>query len=138
MTRKNRTRLTWSGNIEAQQQSDIAFAKAIKKRKVKIVKRKKKKQKHHDKSHKTPFIDYKKYLKSKWWKTRRLVALDKADNKCSQCNSTIHLSVHHLNYTRLNKEKDEDLVVLCRDCHAGEHNIPTELDMEYTNIINEQ
>jgi len=63
-------------------------------------------------------IEYQEYLKSDWWRSRRLVALRKANLYCEICTEEQNLEVHHKNYHNLWHEKDEDLVVLCEMCHT--------------------
>ena len=66
--------------------------------------------------------DYEEYLKTTHWQNERLGALSRASNKCQVCNGTVGgLNVHHRTYERLGKELPEDLIVLCRDCHALFH-----------------
>lgn len=65
--------------------------------------------------------DYKNYLKDDLWKKRRKKALFRAGYRCSRCGATRNLDVHHLTYARIGAEDEDDLVVLCRRCHAAEH-----------------
>ena len=37
------------------------------------------------------------------------------------CGSKDELNVHHKNYQHLKHEHTEDLLVLCRLCHANQH-----------------
>ncbi len=67
---------------------------------------------------------YECYLKSNWWKERRRLALLRCNRRCSTCGGTKFLQVHHLNYLHLGDEQDEDLEVLCRDCHREKHDLP--------------
>jgi hypothetical protein len=67
---------------------------------------------------------YECYLKSNWWKERRRLALLRCDRRCSVCGARKSLQVHHLNYLHLGDEQDEDLEVLCRDCHREKHDLP--------------
>jgi hypothetical protein len=63
------------------------------------------------------------YYKTEHWKTRRAEALE--DNEfegCEICGSTKSLNVHHKNYFHLFNERDEDLMVVCRECHEELHN----------------
>lgn len=108
--------LAWSGNLEAQRQYEAARARLKPRSKAK--KRKKKKQRRVKFVAKT---GYQKYLRSEWWRGRRLKALEYAGRRCERCQSTRRLEVHHRNYHRLFGELDVDLEVLCRDCHAGHH-----------------
>lgn len=68
--------------------------------------------------------DYKAYLRSAHWDIVRRRALLRAGNQCKGCESTHILDVHHLSYKRLWREKESDVIVLCRDCHALIHNLP--------------
>jgi len=61
--------------------------------------------------------DYNNYLRSKEWKEKRKVALDRAHHRCQLCNSPKFLEVHHRTYERFGDELPEDLTVLCQDCH---------------------
>lgn len=66
-------------------------------------------------------MPYQKYLRSTHWSIVRARALGYADHRCFYCGATDHLDVHHLTYARRGCELDEDLMVLCRTCHAIEH-----------------
>jgi len=68
-------------------------------------------------------ISYDEYLQSPWWRKRRHARLKKANWKCERCAASVAsvANVHHLNYDRLGAERDTDLEVLCRRCHAGHH-----------------
>ena len=67
---------------------------------------------------------YREYLGSWDWLWTRKRALHRAGYRCERCRSAEHLEVHHLTYERLGHERDEDLEVLCRDCHAVHHGQP--------------
>lgn len=64
---------------------------------------------------------YTEYLKSDHWKKTRKKALKRAKNRCQLCNKKSKLQVHHRTYKNKGKEKNEDLIVLCNDCHAKFH-----------------
>lgn len=66
-------------------------------------------------------LPYSEYLKTEWWRQRRLKALTWAEHRCQVCNADNRLEVHHRTYERLGHERDADLVVLCRDCHGLFH-----------------
>jgi len=78
---------------------------------------------------------YDEYINSKAWKKRRNRKLRTAIWHgrfvfCRGCQCFVWFSfgnvqVHHLTYARLGRERDEDLVVLCRGCHAYLHCKPT-------------
>lgn len=61
---------------------------------------------------------YKAYLQSPEWRATRERVLARAGLRCERCQSYGDgLDVHHLRYTSLGHEPDEDLEVLCRPCH---------------------
>jgi len=60
---------------------------------------------------------HRRYIQSDEWKARRLRALELGGNHCRVCGATEKLEVHHLTYTRLGYEDDDDLMVLCSLCH---------------------
>lgn len=73
---------------------------------------------------------YANYIRSTAWDRKRFAACSRAGWKCEKCGvegrrvGTIKvtgLEAHHLTYDRIGMESDEDLVVLCRSCHAGMH-----------------
>jgi 5-methylcytosine-specific restriction endonuclease McrA len=67
-------------------------------------------------------LEYREYLKSKWWKKisgeRR-----KIDGfKCVICKSKKNLNVHHLSYKNVGCENTyTDLITLCHKCHSIKH-----------------
>jgi hypothetical protein len=66
--------------------------------------------------------DYQTYLRSPEWQKQRLAALKRAGNRCQM--DALHLGqlhVHHNTYDRLGREKPEDLIVLCENCHVLFH-----------------
>ncbi len=64
---------------------------------------------------------YDEYLRSPIWQRTRELALEYYGRKCCLCNSSERLNVHHRTYERRGHERLADLIVLCRDCHAGYH-----------------
>lgn len=65
--------------------------------------------------------DYQKYINSKWWREKRMERLKLDGFKCQLCGSGMNLNVHHINYENLGKENIDDIVTLCRSCHAKVH-----------------
>lgn len=65
--------------------------------------------------------EYNRYIASKEWRERRKAALQRAEHRCQVCNSKQNLQVHHRTYSRFGNERDADLTVLCRRCHALFH-----------------
>lgn len=64
---------------------------------------------------------YVKYIKSKRWKSKKRQAFEHFGNRYSICGKDYDLQVHHLTYERLGNEPMDDLMILCQDCHAVEH-----------------
>jgi hypothetical protein len=69
--------------------------------------------------------DYKKYIRSPWWKKRRLQHLEREPN-CILCGTDKGLQVHHIRYTYKGQsvlfcERDEDLRTGCGRCHRKAH-----------------
>jgi len=73
-------------------------------------------------------VGYKNYLKTKHWKYKRISIYRKYDRRCTKCGEAFQLidsNVHHLTYERVGNELDEDLVLLCKECHKKVHGIET-------------
>jgi hypothetical protein len=60
------------------------------------------------------------YLNSEEWKHKRKLMMDFYKGKCQKCNS-FATDMHHLTYDNIFKEKFDDLIPLCRNCHQKEH-----------------
>ena len=67
-------------------------------------------------------MTYEEYILSWMWRDKRdyIISLRK---ECEKCKSKKYLNVHHKTYETLGNEGDEDLILLCRDCHKKEHGI---------------
>jgi hypothetical protein len=67
---------------------------------------------------------YQKFLASEYWQQVREVVIQR-DRCCQLCGSTNPLQVHHLSYEHYRDEMNhlEDLITLCNECHAFEHEI---------------
>lgn len=61
------------------------------------------------------------YLQTPHWDARRAIALERAGFMCEACCSTGFLQVHHLRYSSLFNEPDEDLMSICSNCHRLAH-----------------
>lgn len=58
------------------------------------------------------------------WKEARRRALKRAGFACQLCNSKDKtLNVHHRTYERRGNEQNNDIIVLCEDCHRKFHDI---------------
>ena len=64
---------------------------------------------------------YKEYIKSAEWRQRRERYYLTHMKECRACKSTYRVSLHHLSYRNVGKEKDEELVPLCWQCHEEYH-----------------
>lgn len=65
--------------------------------------------------------NYRVYLQSDEWQELREMALERAGYRCQICSSTDGLQVHHRTYENIFEEDEEDLTVLCEDCHELFH-----------------
>lgn len=65
-------------------------------------------------------FEYLSYIGSDEWKelSNRLKEKYK---QCNQCGSEKLLEAHHITYENLYNEKDEDIEILCHDCHIQTH-----------------
>lgn len=65
-------------------------------------------------------LEYQAYLSTDHWKNKRSTILEKRGCTCEKCEEWGN-EIHHLTYDNLWNEKDEDLQVLCDDCHEATH-----------------
>lgn len=70
--------------------------------------------------------DYYKYLQSEEWYNFRQKILLGRGGMCEICNSTDNLRVHHITYENGVKVKENDVCLLCDDCHRKVHEIMDE------------
>ena len=61
--------------------------------------------------------EYTAYMQSEKWKRRKARLYNKRGHACERCGSTWQLEVHHKNYDRLEHELDDDLLIVCVNCH---------------------
>lgn len=66
------------------------------------------------------------YLKSKEWKTKRLLVLKRDNYVCQSCLKSKATEVHHLTYKHVFNEPLFELVSICNPCHT----LITKLDRE--------
>lgn len=64
---------------------------------------------------------YDAYMVSAEWRERRHAVLKRDNQECRQCGERHGLTVHHLTYARVFRERLEDLITLCRNCHEQRH-----------------
>lgn len=63
---------------------------------------------------------YHEYIVSAEWKAKSRTFIA-SRGKCEICGSIRQLQSHHKHYYTLGFEEQDDIRVLCADCHAGEH-----------------
>ena len=82
-----------------------------------------------NKSSMDSFESYSDYLKSSEWKSIAKKIRKRDEFKCTKCNSSESLQVHHTSYDNIFNERNhlEDLILLCDCCHKKEHNIKEEV-----------
>lgn len=66
-------------------------------------------------------LPYNLYLRTQHWKQMRALAIDRYGRTCVLCDGDDNVNVHHRTYERIGRERLDDLVVLCRKCHASHH-----------------
>jgi hypothetical protein len=66
------------------------------------------------------------YLKSKEWKVKRLLVLERDNYLCQACLKSKATEVHHLTYKHVFNEPCFELVSICNPCHK----LITELDQK--------
>ena len=74
-------------------------------------------------------MPYLRYLGTEHWRTIRRLILERDRGLCRLCPGGAD-HVHHIHYRNRGREKLEDLVLLCRRCHAEEHEKYTLLERE--------
>jgi hypothetical protein len=67
----------------------------------------------------TYFTDeYLEYIKSPEWRRKRRTLIRQRGRVCERCGQRSKaIEVHHLTYERLGNERDEDLQLVCPECH---------------------
>ena len=66
---------------------------------------------------------YEEYLKTRHWRLLRLKVAKKRHFRCEFCGEKFenHYEIHHKHYNSLGKEKIDDLMFLCKNCHNDLH-----------------
>lgn len=65
-------------------------------------------------------INYQEYIRSAEWREKADAAKERAGHRCQVCNTPDNmasLEAHHRTYERLGREADDDITVLCDECH---------------------
>lgn len=71
-------------------------------------------------------LSYQDFLRTPYWLTISEYKKFKSNYKCAVCGGSTKLATHHSSYKRHGREHeyqviDEDLIVLCQDCHSKFH-----------------
>ena len=82
-------------------------------------------------------LPYKRYLRTYYWKARKSALLCSRWQVCYCCGRIEKLDVHHLKYEK-GKEKDKDLVLLCRNCHQNIHGITGKIDEKKLKMLSDR
>jgi 5-methylcytosine-specific restriction endonuclease McrA len=71
-----------------------------------------------------PKLQYKRFLKTKYWKEVRKQVLVRDNYQCQLCHGKAE-QVHHLSYKHHGAELEhlEDMISLCNLCHKNMHEI---------------
>ena len=70
-------------------------------------------------------LRYELYLRSPLWRVRRRLWILGAHGRCEDCRRWQRpLTIHHLTYRRLGRERRGDVRVLCWGCHQLRHSHP--------------
>jgi hypothetical protein len=72
--------------------------------------------------------EYTEYMQSKKWAGRKRRLFNKRGYACEMCGAHGPVEVHHKNYDRLGKELDEDLLIVCKECHPKADKVRAELE----------
>ncbi|KKN47688.1 hypothetical protein LCGC14_0660110 [marine sediment metagenome] len=70
-------------------------------------------------------LTYSEYLRTNHWRTTRKRFWNSKlhRKKCYACKEKGQLDVHHKSYKRLGREKLNDFILLCRECHSLAHRL---------------
>jgi len=66
-------------------------------------------------------MPYSEYLQTDHWREVRRRAQKRAGFRCEICNNPEGIQVHHRTYERRGEERNDDLIVLCENCHRTFH-----------------
>lgn len=67
------------------------------------------------------WVRYNVYLASNEWKNIRIKIFERDSNLCQICKIKPAEQVHHTTYKNVFKEKLEDLIAVCTECHEKHH-----------------
>lgn len=64
---------------------------------------------------------YTAYMLSPAWQQKRERIIFRDGGQCKACGGRDDLEVHHLTYAHFGKERDSELLTLCKKCHKAAH-----------------
>lgn len=67
------------------------------------------------------FAEHNEYLRSREWRDKRALVLDRCNGVCEGCRRAKATQVHHLTYEHWKDELLWELVAVCDDCHERAH-----------------
>jgi hypothetical protein len=67
------------------------------------------------------YSNYGEYVRSEHWQKLRKKILTAAEYSCQWCGSRVAPQVHHKTYENMGHERDDDLLVVCHECHDKIH-----------------
>ena len=68
------------------------------------------------------YAGYVAYINSAEWRAFRLLTFSLRGKRCERCGEEEgQRHLHHLTYRNLGHEEQEDVMVLCRECHKAAH-----------------
>ena len=66
-------------------------------------------------------LKYAEHLRSSYWSQLKQKVLKRRGHKCEQCQSSDKpLDLHHQHYRTFGRERQKDVLLLCRECHHRE------------------
>jgi len=74
-----------------------------------------------DNSRNSGTMPYHEYIQTAEWRQKAELKKKSVNHCCQVCNSSDNLHVHHRTYENMGNERDNDLTVLCKDCHQLFH-----------------
>lgn len=67
-------------------------------------------------------MKYEDFMRSEQWLLMKKAIIRKRGRKCERCGAWSNLQLHHKNYDHEpGKERAEDLILVCKDCHGSLH-----------------
>jgi|SRR5581483_7029737 len=102
-------------------------------RKRRAEKRKRQREQQKQEKQNRPWIPYREYLLTKWWRCKRNTKLKSTDYRCERCGEEA-TQVHHKHYQTMWREKNSDLESLCETCHQCEHECLVQCDRHLRSI----